>query len=251
VTNQFHGVLLNATIRNLIAGANTIAGNDVGVRVVGDTNTNQVAGRNNQVVSNWIQDNELGVFIDGSPDAIITDNTIQMNLAIGIGLRGGLAARNTIQRNQINRNQGTTFFAPTGQDEPIGTGVYIEAARDNLIGATRGPAANNPNRNTIADNSLAGVYFYNNATGNLVQRNEIDPQGGDYGILFFNSARNLEGARRNDNRITSTARVARYREFTGSPVQILVALPELPGVLPRNGGVSPTALPTGPDRLMR
>ncbi len=246
-SNQFYGIMLNATIRNIIGqngNLNLIAGNDVGIGVIGDTSNGGNSDSNNKISYNNIRDNEIGIFIDGSQDTSISTNDISRNLAIGIAIRGEQAINNSIQGNTISQNQGQTFFGTGNRDEPVGTGIYIEGARNNIIGPTRNRRATTGQSNQISSNSLAGVYFFNNATGNRVQGNTIDPDGGDYGILLFNSARNLSTAARRDNTIRNNARVARYREFTGSPVQLLVPLPELPQTPEDNNPIpAPSAAP--------
>jgi parallel beta-helix repeat protein len=265
---QTHGVLINATIRNLVK-SNLIAGNDIGVRAIGDTSTTDDANprgnrnHNNRIQGNSIRDNEFGILIDGAPDITVGHeatrkvdwkaavneyaNTIHHNLSIGVTIRGGLAVRNLVKGNIIIANQGQTWLPLERPDDPqrskahIGTGIYVERANTNKI-----------EQNKLMGNKLAGVYFFDNSWNNKVRRNRITPSDGvraDYGVLLFNSARNVfdvvrKGRGRN---IIKSSFIANFREFTGPRTNTLVELPDLPFELE----TAQASTPAGPVALLK
>ena len=222
---------------------NRIAGNDVGVRVAGDTSTTDASGRkgpssnfgnpsNNRIESNTIVGNQFGVFLDNAPDTVVGGtmsdrNFISDNISIGVVIRGNLATRNLIQNNEIARNRGTTRLSPSSNPQDIGTGVYIERSQGNTV-----------RLNDILGNALVGVYLFDNAVRNPIEKNTINARGGpgpgQYGVFLFNSAGNVFQVSRKGkttNKLVG-ASVANFREFTGPVKKTLVPLPQLPGQLP-------------------
>jgi parallel beta-helix repeat protein len=273
------GVRIENAPDNFVEGANLIGGNLTGIEIRGPVSQRNLV-RNNLIgvapgpdgvpgngddrpLSNYI-----GVSINAASNNTIGGsdgggtNLIARNVTIGVAILDATATGNVVQGNTIASNGAvvrTTFDAnnnvvtilvdpdPTeGVLRPgttlVGSGIYIDAARSNIIGAyppqgprrVRGgarrrgnrPGVTDPSRvgnsaqgNTISENRRVGVYIFGGADGNSVRRNRI-ASNGDYGVFVYNARNNvndviLTGA--DGNRISGSA-FAPFREFTG-PVQ--------------------------------
>ena len=204
------GVVINGSLGNTIGGigtdANHVEDNIAGVVITGITTNPQAV---DHVIGNMIAGNFIGVYLNQTTDNVIVENTITGNISTGITLFGTLSANNVVQGNTIVANiQGTLRKATNG------TGVYIEAARNNSI-----------DDNMISNNGLAGVYLFDGATNNVVERNKI-VKNGSYGVFLYNSGGNLGQIVRqgkNSNHLAGNI-IADFREFTG-PVRPRIGQP--------------------------
>ncbi len=216
------GVTIDSSAGNVLGGvvpsaSNVIAGNAVGVEIVGVVAqlVAKAAPHGNVVALDTIAGNTFGIFINGGQYNTVVDDGLNLNSQIGLAIVGNSAKGNVAQGNTIAGNGSAASGAPPSST--VGDGVYIQSATGNTIQG-----------NAIRQNGLppdlkggkladgVGVYVFDNASGNVVAQNNI--QGNTaYGILVFNSASNLGTIYRtgsNKNAIVGSG-IADFREFTG------------------------------------
>jgi hypothetical protein len=223
---QQSGVLIDDAPGNVVGGPtatarNVLSGNVVGVVIAGFNS------QRNLVLGNFIGTdaagrgplaNQAGVYINGSSSNTVggatlgSGNLISGNTATGIDIYGVLSTANLVEGNQIGTDAAGTVAVPNS------TGVFIELAASNTIGGTTSAAGN-----LISGNSVAGVYLFDGASGNLVQRNRIGIGAsgkklgnGQYGVLLFNAAKNTVVRSGPTANTIANSGIGNFREFTGS-----------------------------------
>ena len=279
-TRQQNGIWLNDAgtlggtndpkFGNMVLG-NTVLGNETGVLISGaNAAYNTVKGNQigqSSTTNGVIPDlsglgNFFGLKIDGasnnlvgSPTNIPTDkNTVSHNVSVGIYLNGPLTTHNSIQGNLIDSNGGygvrnstdNTFVKLTGYvtgSEVFGTGIYVDGALNNIIGATasvrtagRRGKQTYSGGNTITNNVQSGIFLFdvsasasnpntlpNSILGNTItgKANSKTPTLGlpsEYGIFLFNSISNLTAAPITgaSGNVVTRNWIANFREFTGA-----------------------------------
>jgi parallel beta-helix repeat protein len=219
---QNEGVAINSSAGNVVGGAagarNTIAGNNIGIEIVGVVSQLQ-SGQSpalfsgNVVEQDTVDLNGYGVFINGGQYNAITGNDLSLNSSIGLAIVGGAAMVNTVTGNTIDLNGSAASGAVAGAT--VGAGVFIDGAKGNTI------ASNEINANGLRGSRGAlptgvGVYVFDNASGNRVVRNRMRNNTA-YGILVYNSASNLAAIPRTGPDLNSIdgREIAEFREFTG------------------------------------
>ena len=200
--NVFSGDLVGVVISGFNARGNLVEGNFLGTGVDGRAAASNQAG----VYINGSPSNTIGGSVDGA------GNLISGNTATGVDLYGTLTSGNLVQGNRIGTDVTGTVAVPNG------TGVYAELATSNTIGGPT-PAAGD----LISGNSVAGVYFYNQASGNLVQEDRIGvsstgkPLGNlEYGVLLYNAANNTIDKSKATGSVIANSGIGNFREFTGA-----------------------------------
>ena len=224
-STQQSGILVLDAPRNIVGGLsasnrNVVSGNVVGVVIAGFN------AQGNIVLGNFIGvdarglaaiPNSTGVYVNGSSTNIIggtqpgSANVISGNTVTGVDLYGIQSIGNAVQGNFI----GTNAFGLAAV--PNGSGVYVELATSNTIGGSTAAAGN-----LISGNTVAGVYFFNGAASNLIQRNKIGVSAAgkklanlQYGVLFFNAANNILDKSPGTGNIIANSGIGNFREFTG------------------------------------
>ncbi len=197
--NQSAGVLITGASSNHIGGqqmgeqfvtGNTISANEHGVHILGpQASNNEVLGNligtgssgsvidpdGNPNNGNGLGNRQAGVYIEnasanriglGIAEAILPANIIAGNND-GVIIRGALATANLI---------GNNFIGVDGLGKnPLGnrdTGVFIDAAKDNVIGGFKTGQPLVPG-NTISANGNGVLIVGAQATGNVVAANKI------------------------------------------------------------------------------
>jgi titin len=177
IGNGIAGVLISDAPGNLVGHGNLISGNGVssqgaGIWIDGPASThNLVFG--NRIGTNLLGDSAIpnaiiGVLINEAPanqvgGSGLEANQISGNTEVGVMIAGASATGNIVVGNFIGTD------ASGKKPVPNGTGVYLENAPSNTIGAT------NPGTgNLISGNSADGIQvFGTGSTGNMLQGNLI------------------------------------------------------------------------------
>ena len=192
-----------ASARNIISGngsdgieisssttsGNVVQGNYIGTDVSGTSNVfngSAAIAAGNGIKINNSPANTIGGTTPGA------GNLISGNRVAGIEVSGGTATANVIQGNFIGTDLAGSFSVGNGED-----GVFINNAKNTMVGGTT-PGA----RNLISGNGAIfltdGVFIQgSSATGNLVQGNLIGTDitgtgavGNSNGGVFINGAPN-------------------------------------------------------------
>ena len=247
---QDDGILITNATGNQVTG-NVVLANQDGIRITGALASGNVVAGNQvgptaQADGSTLVDrlgNFFGIDVEGAPSNNITGNVVSRNISVGIELKGASASGNVVQRNIVAANGAFGSRAIDGanprstivtltQAVPtalvFGVGIYLEEARDNIVGSTPGGRRGTPETradgNTIRDNALVDLYLFQGATGNQIRSNTIEGgfrSGGtglgEYGVFLFNSAGNLSGVSRQGKFANQIRfhRIAQFREFTG------------------------------------
>ena len=225
ISPQQSGVFINDAPGNVIGGSvgsarNVISGDLVGVVIAGfNAQHNLVQGNylGTNAAGTAAIANQVGVYINGSPSNTVggttagSGNLISGNTATGVDLYGTLTTANVVQGNLIGTNASGTAAVPNS------SGVFIELAADNTIGGPTAAAGN-----LISGNTVAGVYLFNQASGNLVERNRIGITATgkklgnhQYGVLLFNAANNNVVRTGPKANTIANSGIGNFREFTG------------------------------------
>jgi parallel beta-helix repeat protein len=226
ISPQQSGVFINDAPGNVVGGLtgsarNVISGDLVGVVIAGFN------AQHNLVVGNYLGTNasgtaaianQSGVYVNGSPNNTIggtsagSGNVISGNTATGIDLYGTLTTGNLIQGNLIGTNASGTAAVPNS------SGVYMELASSNTVGGATASAGN-----LISGNTVAGVYLFNLASDNLVERNRIGITATgkklgnhQYGVLLYNAANNNVVRSGPTTNTIANSGIGNFREFTGA-----------------------------------
>ncbi len=217
---QQSGVLLDDSPDNIIGGTtlgtrDVISGNVAGVVITGFNATgNLVLGSliGTDSTGRVAVPNATGVYINGSsanaiggPEAGAGD-LISGNTAAGLNLFGPQTTGNLIEGNFIGTDaSGAASLANY-------SGVFIDAAPTNSVVG-----------NLISANSVAGVYVFDGASGNLVERNRIGVGSGgqklgnaQYGVLLYNAASNTVPMSGPTANVLANSGIGNFREFTGA-----------------------------------
>lgn len=220
------GILILDAPGNVVGGTafadrNIVSGNGVGINIAGfDSSGNVLLG--NYIGTNASGTaavaNAFGVYVNGSPSNVIggstagSGNLISGNTSVGVDLYGTLATGNLVQGNVIGTNIAGTAALPNS------SGVYIELADSNTIGGPTSSAGN-----LISGNSVAGVYIYDMASGNVVQENRIGvsvagkPLGNlQYGVLLYDAPNNTVDMSKETGNLIANSGIGNYREFSGT-----------------------------------
>jgi titin len=223
--SQQSGVLILDASQNIVGGTspaarNVLSGNIVGVNISNfDASGNVVEGNFIGTNANGVAavPNQTGVYINSSPSNIIggstpgAGNLISGNTVSGVNIYGTLTSGNLVQGNLIGTDVTGTAAIPNS------SGVFIELAPSNTIGGPTSAAGN-----LISGNLVAGVYIFDQASGNLVQFNRIGITSGgkalgnlQYGVLLFNAANNIIDMSKATGNIIANSGIGNFREFTG------------------------------------
>jgi len=149
--NNFQGIFLQGSDRNIISG-NTITGNgDFGI-------TLEVNSKQNEIIDNIIDGNFGGIQLTGSS----SQNNISGNLIInsnmeGISIKGVLCVSNEITGNNITGNN---------------AGIKISSGSKNIITS-----------NNINDNNIEGILL-SGSNQNIVQMNNFMDNRKNAGFVF-------------------------------------------------------------------
>jgi titin len=162
--------------------------------------------------------NGTGVYINGSASNTIggsipgSTNVISGNSATGVYIYGTQSTGNVVAGNDIGTDATGTAAIPNVN------GVFLELATSNTIGGSTALAGN-----LISGNTVAGVYLYNQAIGNVIQRNRIGVSATgkklgnlQYGILLYNAASNTAPTSGAGANTIANSGIGNFREFTGS-----------------------------------
>jgi len=171
IPNALSGVRLSGTVDVTVGGSsssegNVISGNSsIGVYVYNASDNNTV--RYNIIGLDVDGDTDLGntgngVYINGSTNTTVSNNTISENSSNGIRISNA-ATDNTIQSNRIGLSQSGSVVLGNGA-----SGIYILDSADNTI-----------NSNTIAYNGSDGIGVEGaTSLANTITSNSVYSNGG-------------------------------------------------------------------------
>ncbi len=210
------------TIGGASSGAgNVISGNIVGIEISGSESSGNVVAGNlvgPSASGGAGAGNTVGVYINGAAGNLIGvggGNVISGNSDVGIYILGSVSSGNIVSGNLVG-------LAADGVSRlPNQTGIYLENAPANQIGAPSQSSGN-----VVSANTSVGVYVLGGqSVGNVIQGNTIGltAAGGragnaQYGVLLYNAPSNtVVRSGPSSNRISGSG-IANFREFTGRPV---------------------------------
>jgi parallel beta-helix repeat protein len=224
-STQQSGVLIDDAPSNVIGGStpatrNVISGNTVGVVIAGfDSQGNLVLGNiiGLDAAGSAAVANGTGVYINGSSSNTIggviagSANVISGNTDTGVLIYGTQSTKNLVASNLIGTDA-TGSFAIRNTN-----GIFLQLATSNTIGGSTAALGN-----LISGNSVAGIYLYDNSTGNTIERNRIGVSSTgkrlgnlQYGILLYNSASNTAPTSGAGANTIANSGIGNFREFTG------------------------------------
>ncbi|WP_165226810.1 right-handed parallel beta-helix repeat-containing protein [Aquisphaera insulae] len=283
VPTQIVGVYILNAHDNVVGGhgfGNLISGNQIGVTVAGPATASASSGA---AGSNLVQENligtdrsgmaalpnlEFGIFVNGSPNNLISHNLLSANGLAGVEISGG--------GSQVGGSQSATGLNDTISGNLIGTNIRGEKAfpRDPAdVNATTNPiisTAGNPvyyglqlhgvvilgtSTNNVADNLIAGniyvgVYItrrdfdgtvYALPVNNRVQTNQIIANG-IYGVLRYDAPQNAVAQGRAKTR---RGKPTGANTFVNNPIALADYITGL-NSRSKQRTLTSTLLPTGP-----
>lgn len=255
--------VLGNNIGVVISGPNsaydTVQGNQIGQKSIATGQGNQTGPKsttNGDVTDLSGLGNFFGLKIDGASSNLVgsptnaptEQNTVSHNVSVGIYLNGPLTTLNSIQGNLVDANGGyglrnsidNSVITLTGYvtgSEVFGSGIYVDRALNNIIGATASAKGRKGRQtylggNTITNNVQTGIYLFdvsaqagnvnsilhNTITGKSNPKTPTPGSPSEFGIFLFNSISNLTAAptKGASGNIVTRNWIANFREFTGA-----------------------------------
>ncbi len=179
VPNLGEGISINDTVGSLIGGStaearNVISGNlGEGIEIFGSLSDANIIQGNfigvNASGTDAIGNRLSGIFVPGPTNTHILDNVVSGNLGFaGIAIYGGNPATGDTSGTVIQGNFVGTNASGNAAVANLGYGISIDSGTGRTIGGLT-----DADRNIISGNGLHGVYFFNGATGDVVEGNYI------------------------------------------------------------------------------